>query len=119
MQKLFLCAFLILMLFPISSGFSGKSDTLSTLSVVLTSDSPFVYKDKEGYTIVVGKVENRSELTSVTNVQLRANFYDLTGNEPLETVLGGTILEVIPELGTSPYVIQSESANPNITHVSI
>ena len=68
---------------------------------------------------MVGNVENRSELTSVTNVQLIANFYDETGNEPLETVLGGTILEVIPELGTSPYVIQSESANPNITHVSI
>ncbi len=119
MQKIFLCAFLILMLLPISSGFSQKSDTPSTLSVALTSDSPFVYKDKEGYTIVVGNVENRSELTSVTNVQLRANFYDETGNEPLETVLGGTILEVIPELGTSPYVIQSESANPNITHVSI
>ncbi len=119
MQKIFLCAFLILMLFPISSGFSQKSDTPSTLSVALTSDSPFVYKDKEGYTIVVGNVENRSELTSVTNVQLIANFYDETGNEPLETVLGGTILEVIPELGTSPYVIQSESANPNITHVSI
>ena len=119
MQKIFLCAFLILMLLPISSGFSQKSDTPSTLSVALTSDSPFVYKDKEGYTIVVGNVENRSELTSVTNVQLIANFYDETGNEPLETVLGGTILEVIPELGTSPYVIQSESANPNITHVSI
>jgi len=119
MQKIFLCAFLILMLLPISSGFSQKSDTPSTLSVALTSDSPFVYKDKEGYTIVIGNVENRSELTSVTNVQLIANFYDETGNEPLETVLGGTILEVIPELGTSPYVIQSESANPNITHVSI
>ncbi len=119
MQKLFLCAFLILILFPISSGFSQKSDTLSTLSVALTSDSPFVYKDKEGYTIVVGNVENRSELTSVSNIQLIVTFYDETGAEPLETVRGGTILEVISELGTSPYVIQSESANPNISQVSI
>jgi len=119
MQKLFLCAFLILMLFPISSGFSQKSDNLSTLSVALTSDSPFVYKDKGGYTIVVGNVENRSENTPVTNVQLRAIFYDETGNEPLETVQGGTILEVITESGMSPYVIKSNSPNPNITHVSI
>ena len=119
MQKLFLCAFLILILFPISSGFSQKSDTLSTLSVALTSDSPFVYKDKEGYTIVVGNVENRSELTSVSNIQLIVTFYDETGAEPLETIRGGTILEVISELGTSPYVIQSESANPNISQVSI
>jgi hypothetical protein len=107
------------MLFPISSGFSQKSDTLSTLSVALTSDSPFVYKDNEGHTIVVGNVENRSELTSVTNVQLRANFYDETGTEPLETVLGGTILEVITESGISPYVIKSNSTNPNITQVSV
>ena len=44
------------MLFPISSGFSQKSDTQSALSVALTSGSPFVYKDSEGYTVVVGEV---------------------------------------------------------------
>jgi hypothetical protein len=120
MQKIFLSAFLVLMLFPISTGFTQeKSDTPSTLSVALTSDSPFVYKDNEGYTIVVGNVVNKSELTSVSNVQLRVNFYDETGTQPLETVQGGTILEVIPELGTSPYIIKSNSTNPNITQVSV
>ena len=107
------------MLFPISSGFSQKSDTLSTLSVVLTSEAPFVYRDDEGYTVVVGNVENKNEITSVTNVQLAVNFYDETGFEPLETVRGSTILEVIPESGTSPYMIKSSSPNPNITQVSI
>ena len=107
------------MLFPISSGFSQKSDTLSTLSVVLTSEAPFVYRDDEGYTVVVGNVENKNEITSVTNVQLAVNFYDETGFEPLETVRGSTILEVIPESGTSPYMIKSNSPNPNITQVSI
>ena len=119
MQKIFLSVLLILLLFPISTGFSQVTDTPSTLSVVLTSDTPFVYKDDEGYTIVVGNVENNSELTSVDNVQIRVNFYDDTGIEPLETVLGGTILEVIPELGTSPYLIKSSSPNPNITQVSV
>ncbi|MFZ8908346.1 MAG: hypothetical protein ACO2Y5_08795 [Nitrosopumilaceae archaeon] len=107
------------MLFPISSSFSQKSDTLSTLSVVLTSEAPFVYQDDEGYTIVVGNVENKNEITSVTNVQLVVNFYDETGFEPLETVRSSTILEVIPESGTSPYMIKSSSPNPNITQVSI
>lgn len=107
------------MLFPISSAFSQKSDTLSTLSVILTSEAPFVYQDDEGYTIVVGNVENKNEITSVTNVQLVVNFYDETGFEPLETVRASTILEVIPESGTSPYVIKSSSPNPNITQVSI
>jgi len=119
MQKIFLCVFLILILFPISSGFSQKSDTLSTLSVALTSDSPYVYKDNEGYTIVVGNVENKNEKTSINSVQLRVNFYDETGIEPLETIRGGTILEVIPENGNSPYLIKSSSPNPNITQVSV
>jgi hypothetical protein len=95
------------------------SDTPSTLSVTLTSESPFVYKDDEGYTIVVGNVENNNSLTSVTNIQLRVNFYDETGTEPLETVRGGTILEVIPESGISPYIIKSATPNPVITQVSI
>ena len=119
MRKVVLSVFLILMLLPISSGFSQKSDTLSTLSVALTSDSPFVYKDNEGYTIVVGNVENKNEITSITNVKLRVNFYDDTGTEPLETIRGGTILEVIPEAGISPYMIKSTFPNPNITQVSV
>ena len=119
MKKIFLCAFLILILFPVSSGFSQKADTLSTLSVALTSDSPFVFKDNEGYTVVVGNVENKNEKTSVNSVQLRVNFYDETGTEPLETIRGETILEVIPENGISPYMIKSNSPNPNITQVSV
>ena len=107
------------MLFPISPGFSGQFDTLSTLSVALTSESPYVYKDNEGYTIVVGNVINKNELTSVSNIQLRVSFYDETGTEPLETVRGGTILEVIPESSISPYVIKSNSPNPDITHISV
>jgi len=120
MQKILVSLFLIFMLFPLSPGFSQKSDTLSTLSVSLTSDSPFVYKDKEGYTIVVGSVENKNELTSVSNIQLRVNFYDETGTEPIEVVGNGTtILEVIPQSGISPYLIKSSTPNPKITQVSV
>ena len=119
MKKISLCVFVIIILFPVSSGFSQKTDTLSTLSVVLTSDSPFVYKDNEGYTVVVGNVENKNEQTSVNSVQLRVHFYDETGVEPLETNRGGTILEVIPEKGISPYMIKSSTPNPNISQVSV
>ena len=59
MQKVILSLFLVFILFPIYSGYSQEmSDTPSTLSVTLTSESPFVYKDDEGYTIVVGNVEH-------------------------------------------------------------
>lgn len=120
MDKIILGIFLILILFPISSGFSAEvTDNQSTLSVVLTSDSPFVYKDDEGYTVVVGAVENTSNLTSITNVRVHVNFYDDVSPQPLEIIEGGTILEVIPPLGKSPYMIRSNSSNPDITQASV
>ena len=120
MEKIILSVFLIFILFPISSGFSAEvTDNQSTLSVVLTSDSPFVYKDDEGYTVVVGAVENTSNLTSITNVRVHVNFYDDVSPQPLEIIEGGTILEVIPPLGKSPYMIRSNSSNPDITQASV
>lgn len=119
MNKIILSIFLILILFPISSGFSQKTDTLPTLSVVLTNDTPFVYKDDEGYTVVVGAVENTSTLTSITDVRVRVNFYDNFSTQPLEIAEDESLLEVIPPLGKSPYVIRSNSPNPNITQVSV
>ena len=120
MEKIILSVFLISILFPISSGFSAEYvDNKPTLSVVLTSDSPFVYKDDEGYTVVVGAVENTSNLTSITDVRVHVNFYDDVSTQPLEITEGGTILEVIPPLGKSPYMIRSNSSNPDITQVSV
>jgi len=120
MKKIVLSVFLILILFPISSGFSQEySDNPPTLSAVLTSDSPFVYKDDEGYTVVVGAVENTSNLTPIADVRIHVNFYDDVNSEPLEIIEGGTILEVIPPLGKSPYMIRSSSSNPDITQVSV
>ena len=119
MEKIILIVFLILILFPISSGFSQKTDNAPTLSVVFTSDSPFVYKDDEGHTVVVGAVENKSDLTAITDVRVHVNFYDDVSSEPLEIIEGGTILEVIPPLGKSPYMIRTNSSNPDITQVSV
>ena len=107
------------MLFPVSSGFSQKTDNIPTLSVVLTSNSPYVYKDSEGYTVVVGAVENTNPLTAVKNVKIQATFYDDVGVAPLEIVEDGTILDVIPPLGKSPYMIKSKSPNPQITQASV
>ena len=107
------------MLFPISSTFAQKTDTLPTLSVVLTSDAPFIYKDEQGYTVVVGEVKNTNKLTSITDVRIRVIFYDDTNPQPLEIVEGTTSLQVVSPLGTSPYIIKSKSQNSEITHASI
>ena len=120
MEKIILSIFLISILFPISSGFSAEyTDNLPTLSVVLTSDSPFVYHDNEGYTVVVGEVENTSQLSSVSSVSLHVNFYDALNPQPLDIVESGTLLQVIPPLGKSPYMIKSNSPNLDITQVSV
>ena len=77
MQKLVLSAFLVLLLFPFSQGYSQEySDTAPTLSVSLNSETPFVYKDSEGHTVVVGAVTNKDSLTPVTNVQIQVSFFD-------------------------------------------
>jgi hypothetical protein len=120
MDRIILVLFLIFILFPISAGFSQESNLhTSTLSVILTSDSPYIYKDDKGYTVVVGAVKNNNNLSSFTNVRIHVNFYDDTSSQPLEITEGGTILQVIPPLGTSPYVIKSKSPNPDITQVSV
>ena len=120
MKKIILSIFLILILFPISSGFSAEYyDNKPTLSVVLTSNDPFVYKDDEGYTVVVGAVENKDNLSSITDVRVDVIFYDDVSPQPLEIIEGGTVLEVIPPLGKSPYMIRSNSTNLDIPHVSV
>ena len=119
MQKSVFAIFLILLLVPMSQSYSAeKSDTLPTLSVSLASNT-FVYQDSEGYTVVVGTVENNDSLSSVTNVLLEVKFFDDFDPNPLEITQGYTTLEVIPTNGKSPYAIRSQTPNPNITHASV
>ena len=120
MRKSFFTMFLILLLVPVSQSYSEeKADTLPTLSVSLTSNTPFVYQDSEGYTVVVGAVENNDSLSSVTNVLLQVRFFDDFDPNPLEITQGYTTLEVIPTNGNSPYAIRSQTPNPNITQAYV
>ena len=120
MQKVILSVFLALLLIPFSQAFSQEfSDTPSTLSVSLTSETPYLYNDADGHTVVVGMVANNNSLTPVTNVRIQVNFFDDFGTSPIEVIEGKSILEVIPPNGQSPYVIKSHSTNPEITHASV
>jgi hypothetical protein len=120
MQKLVLSVFLILFLIPFPQGFSQEySDNVPTLTVTLRNETPFVYQDSEGYTVVVGAVDNNNSLTPVTNVIIQVNFYDDFDPSPLEVIHGSTILDVIPKNGQSPFVIRSETPNPDISEVSV
>ncbi len=118
-MKIILCSFLVLLLFPFSQGFSQVTNTPSTLSLHLNEDNIHVYQDSDGYTIVVGIVENNNSLTPVTNVKIQANFYDDFDPIPLEVVTEPPILEVIQKNGKSPFSIRSDSPNPQITRASV
>ena len=118
-MKLVLCSLLILFLIPISHVYSQEySDNTSTLTVSL-SQSPFVYQDSEGYTVVVGMVENSNSLSSVTDVRIQVSFFDDYDSTPLEVVYGNSALEVIAPNGKSPYSIRSETPNIGITQASV
>lgn len=118
MKKTLLTVILIFSLFPISTSFSQISDKEPTLGIVLTSFTPFNYKDEDGTTIIIGEVENTKNFP-ITGVKIWAGFYDDISEQPLETTFGKTILEVIPPLSKSPYLIKSPSPNAAITNVSV
>ena len=114
------CAFLILLLVPFSQAVLGQAaDNAPTLIVDIDKENIHVYKDSEGFTVVVGVVENKDSLTSVTNVQIQANFFTEYGNTPVEVTLGNTVLEVIPPNGKSPFSIRSETNNSYISEASV
>ncbi|NQV40187.1 MAG: hypothetical protein HQ505_06570 [Nitrosopumilus sp.] len=118
MIKVVLCTFLILLLIPFSQGFSQVTDNPSTLNVSLRNESPFVYQDSEGYTVVVGIAENNNSLTPISNVKIQVHFFDDLSPDPLEVVQGTTTLEVIAPNGKSPYSIRSQTPNLDITQAS-
>ena len=109
---------IILLLFPLSDGFSQDANV--DLDVFLHTDTQYIYKDTEGYTVVVGTVENSNQLSAVNNVFIHVSFYDESGQSPLEYGIGhATMLDVIPPGGTSPFVIRSETPNPDIAEASV
>lgn len=118
MDKVAIAVFLAVLLFPFSLGFSQLSDTESTLGIALTSFSPHNYKDEDGTTVVLGEIENRRNF-AITGVKIWAGFYDNISEQPLETNIGTTIIDVIPPFGTSPYMIKSKNPNAAITGASV
>lgn len=119
-----LAVFLLLfLLFPITTAFAQVTDTQSTLGVKLTNTAPFIYKDEEGYTVVIGEVENTKSFP-VNNVKVWVGFFSgqaagSAGETQLETVTGSSLLEVIPAKGKTPFIVKSETPDPEISEVTI
>lgn len=95
-----------------------NADTEPTLGIRLTSTQPTHYVDAGGHTVIVGEVVNLQDFP-VAGVRVQAGFYADGSGEPLELVVGETLLEVIPERGSSPYVVRSGSAGLDVAGVSV
>jgi len=113
MKSIILVAFLVFILFPISSSFSQKTDEPSKFALQLTSTSPFYFKDENGYTIILGEIQN-TRSSSFTNVRIIGVFLDDL-ERPLGSSIGSSVIEVIPPFATVPYMIKSKEPNAGIT----
>lgn len=119
MQKI-IQILLLAILIPVSSIYAQEYyDTLPTLTVSFETETPFVYQDSEGHSVVVGLVKNNNAQTSVSNVMIKVHFFDDTTSNPIETVEHRVSLEVIPPNGISPYSIRSVTPNSEITQASV
>jgi len=98
--------------------FAQQTTTPSSLGIVLTSFTPFHYKDEGGYTVIIGEVENTKNF-SVTAVKILGLFYDDSSEQPLEAKIGTTIVDVIPPFEKVAYIIKSPNPNASITNVSV
>ena len=103
---------------PIGTSFSQISDTEPTLGITLSSFTPYNFKDEDGTTVILGEVQNTKNFP-VTGIKIWAGFYDDIRTQPLESTIGTTVLDVIPPLGKSPYMIRSPTANSATTSVSV
>ena len=120
MHKIVFVALLAVLLFPIQHGFSAELyDTNPTLTVSLSDGSHYVYRDTDGYIVVIGQVTNTNSRSPISDVQLRADFFDDQSLVPLESVTGNTTLDVIPPMGSSPFMIRSSLPTPAITQASV
>ncbi|MFQ6025052.1 MAG: hypothetical protein ACE5JT_00850 [Nitrosopumilaceae archaeon] len=118
MKRALLVASLVILLIPISISFAQLTDTQPTLSVRLTSTAPYSFKAPDGSTMILGEIENTNSFP-VTGVKIFAGFYDINSEQPLETAIGTTLLDIVPPNSKTPYIISSKSKNAAITNISV
>jgi hypothetical protein len=112
MSWLYLAAIVVL-LAP-AAAMAQTYDTPQTLAVVI-SPPFYTYVDANGHAVTTGMVHNESEIAYVGNVVVLARFYGEATSLPLDVASGGTLLDVIPPGGSSPFVVRSDESNPRIS----
>ncbi len=116
MKSLLFVLFAMLLIPAVS--YSQVTDSVSTISVITTNEVPYVYQNSQGYTVVVGEVENRNSLTAMSGIVVSVTFFDEFGNI-LDSVQGTTILDIVPPNSISPYVVTSKVAGSSVALASV
>lgn len=120
MQKIIMTFVLLFLMLPVAQGFAQLTDTKSSLGVKLTGNT-FSYKDEEGYTVVIGEIENTKNF-HLDGIKIWVGFYSNQASDkepPLETTTGTTLLEVVQPNGKSPFMIRSQTPDPEISEITV
>ena len=106
---------LTLISFPVLQGF-GQIQTDTGEGVFFVNSYPYSFKDNNGYTIVLGEIINKHNFP-ISNVKILVSFYGQISDEPIDSVIGNTILNVLQPQESSPFVLKSSMPNSSISRV--
>ena len=108
---------LTLISFPVLQGF-GQIQTDTGEGVFFVNSYPYSFKDNNGYTIVLGEIINKHNFP-ISNVKILVSFYGQISDEPIDSVIGNTILNVLQPQESSPFVLKSSMPNSSISRVGV
>ena len=103
--------------FPVLQGF-GQIQTDTGEGVFFVNTHPYSFKDNNGYTVVLGEIFNNHNY-SIHDVKILASFYDEISDNPVDSVVGYTILNSINPNGHSPFMLKSSMPDSSISRVGV
>ena len=111
----FLILLVIIISVPTFQSF-GQIQTDVGDGVFFVNTHPYSYKDENGFTVVLGEIFNKHSFP-ISDVKILVNFYGDISEEPIDSVIGNTILDTIPAQGNSPFLLKSPMPNSSISKV--
>ena len=115
-NDIFLLFLVILISLPIIEG-SAQIQTEKGEGVFFVNPHPFSFKDEKGFTNVLGEIYNSHDFP-IQNLKLEVNFFNEISDEPIDSVIGSTLLDTVPAEGHSPFLLKSSMPNSAISRVS-
>jgi len=113
----FLIFLVIIISVPTYQSF-GQIQTDTGEGVFFVNTHPYSFKDNNGYTVVVGEIFNNHSY-SIHDVKILVSFYDEISDDPIDSVIGSTILNSVSPYGNSPFILKSSMPDSSISRVGV